>query len=522
MTRWQLTSRHFQVRHCNALWRSNIPDYYALKWLVDHSTFVTMDVYMGESEVRGVGLTCLQIPAEDLTAFDEPCQEKLDLGDLAQKYGFRSRYIRVTGTKEVGLRQRKRESFAFGEVEILAAGDLQETLRLDLKAVGDEARRNLVLVGFEISSVLRMISDHYSELAQLFTAWVDLQEIVHELAGVSKGAGIRNVLTALGFPDESLAVPRELLKLTPGNTSARIAAVLLCIATPSKRPALCLAPPNRSRVRASRRVQDPEWIANRSSNKSNSSTPRFTKMPDADTTLWHSSKPGPPEQYPFIAKVKPDCSMASKKGHAIFETTMLFDAFSGFITPKAVSALGIRCEKGVGWVCFPSLGALDHFVERANGAKDSHGRIWTVVEDESCNRSAPEPLSIWQILKRAVEGQMGQQYSEASLEKKAAKARNRSFDWTDMANALDMSLIAEEQEDEMDVDTMEADDDGEAMIDGVKAGALNVDGIKVDKMEVDEVQIEETRNDEKAGDEMKGNPMEVPKKKKDDDVKLGR
>ncbi|PTB46529.1 hypothetical protein M441DRAFT_126963 [Trichoderma asperellum CBS 433.97] len=55
----------------------------------------------------------------------------------------------------------------------------------------------------------------------------------------------------------------------------------------------------------------------------------------------------------------------------------LFELFNDY-NPTAV---GVNSVMTYGWVCLPSLEALQTFVESVNRKEDKDGDIWTVVTD---------------------------------------------------------------------------------------------------------------------------------------------
>ncbi|KAK4444744.1 hypothetical protein QBC34DRAFT_442260 [Podospora aff. communis PSN243] len=420
-----------------------------------------MDVQRNNSgQVTTVGLTCLQIPSDDHAAPDRTHSSQ-NLKELAKKYAFDTRDILVAETGQKRYPRHPQhihwEAFAYGKTEVVPLEDLTETVVLALESFKNEARPNLVLVGYFMSPVMREISGRLSKVTEYFSSWVDLQEIVCEVVGdKSISPGTADILPGLGFGDDH-AVPGIL----PVSHAPLVPKVI---------PKVPNAPEN---VNAPEDADAPEVISNPKRFKAPRNPERFMApkvTTVGHTTLWRCFKPGPREKYPFIAQVRlSDGPLRSYPG-GHYNASRWLKVFYGMITLDSVSALATSHENGVGWICFPTLQGLDTFIQQANGMKDPQGGIWTVTEDEDCQRWSSGPESIAQLREKDIQGKKQHKRTKAQLE--AAAAEKKKFDWKDQIDAFEGLFIGvEEKNDDDDKDRMELDDEGE---DRMQADAIEM------------------------------------------------
>ncbi|KAM3506700.1 hypothetical protein MY11210_007437 [Beauveria gryllotalpidicola] len=145
--------------------------------------------------------------------------------------------IETYAIKICGREQGKREQFLEQNSKMVQPKDLENTLVQVLvsfreklatmaKAKGSLTAPPLVLVGFDLAFELCSLSASYPKIADCFTSWVDLQELVKEAAQLDKSPSLRDSLTALGFGIVSTDVGSRWKKHSAGKDTVRIAAVL--------------------------------------------------------------------------------------------------------------------------------------------------------------------------------------------------------------------------------------------------------------------------------------------------------
>ena len=347
------------TRHWTHLWKANVPSRQSLKDHASASTiFVAIDAEpwrLGGMDISEIGITILAPVDGKVDSLLRPTS----LEALLENFTFRSLCIRVAGRNPS-----RDEQFWGGQTTIVDAVDMEDTIIQALESIpptfsptASSEKPKLCLIGFDLGFELRLLSSLYPRVLQSFSSWVDLQELVKEMAGpdYSTRPSMSNTLLAFGFKREPPMFRGPKVGHNAGNDTMRIVAVLLNLLTYDSTLQISQSHNPHRRFTANglyrKHLQDPRSFEGR---------------------------PKPWEPYPFVARV-------SLKGHAgpVFSVKRLHDAFSAY-NPVAVGSGDLIRNPTFdrGWVCLASLEELDGFVAGVNGRRCDKGvwrGIWEVV-----------------------------------------------------------------------------------------------------------------------------------------------
>ncbi|KAF1735368.1 hypothetical protein CRV24_004291 [Beauveria bassiana] len=306
-------------------------------------------------DVAEVGLSL--ICPFDLSEVDQPPKT---LQELRGHLGIETYSIKICGRE-----QGKREHFIEQKSKMVQPKDLENTLVEILvsfreklatiaKAKCSLTAPPLVLIGFDLAFELRSLSASYPKIADCFTSWVDLQELVKEAAQLDKSPSLRDSLTALGFGIVSTDVGSLWKKHSAGKDTVRIAAVLASLS-----------------LRGAEQEVLPitfTWHRKWSPAK------QYMKYRGTGK-LFKNGPPKPAELFPFTAKLSL-CEGPSLSGKV--EASDIMKLFAQH-NPTAV---GSCCRDGsmTAFVSMPSFDALEQFVASMDGALcEAYEGTWNVV-----------------------------------------------------------------------------------------------------------------------------------------------
>lgn len=237
-------------------------------------------------------------------------------------------------------------------VEVLVS--FREKLATMAKAKGSLAAPPLVLVGFDLAFELRSLSTSYPKIADCFTSWVDLQELVKEAAQLDKSPSLRDSLTALGFGTASTDVGSLWKKHSAGKDTVRIAAVLASLS-----------------LRGAEQEVLPitfTWRRKWSPTKQHMQYRRTGK-------LFKNGPPKPAELFPFTAKLSFCGGPPPSERVEASDIMKLFAQHN----PTAVGSCW-RDGSLTAFVSMPSFDALEQFVANMDGALcEAYGGTWKVM-----------------------------------------------------------------------------------------------------------------------------------------------
>ncbi|KAM3429063.1 hypothetical protein NHJ13734_008328 [Beauveria thailandica] len=306
-------------------------------------------------DVAEVGLSFIY--PFDLSEVDQPPKTLQELRGHLE--------IETYAIKIRGREQGKREHFLEQNSRMVPPKDLENTLVEVLesfreklasmaKAKGSLTAPPLVLIGFDVAFELRSLSACYPKIADCFTSWLDLQELVKEAAQLDKSPSLRDSLTALGFGTVSTDVGSLWKKHSAGKDTVRIAAVLVSL---SLREAEQQVLPITFTWRR-------KW------------SPAKQHMQYRGTgKLFKNGPPKPAELFPFTAKLSL-CGAPSPSGRV--EASDIMKLFA----QHDPTAVGSSCRDGsiTAFVSMPSFDALEQFVASMDGALcEAYGGTWNVM-----------------------------------------------------------------------------------------------------------------------------------------------
>lgn len=361
--RYQANAGNLKTRHWAALWQSNIPTLSCLKDLTAQSGFVAMDAEPWGPEgvdVAEVGLSLIR--PFDVSQIEQPPTTIQQLRKCLS--------ISTYSIKICRRNQGKREKFRAENARLVEAEDLETTLVeivasfQDMLGTAEKGNRPyadaaptvppLILIGFDLAFELRSLAKSYPKIADCFTSWVDLQELVKDAAQLgSTSPSLRDSLTALGFGSIRADAGSIWKKHSAAKDTLRIAAVLLNL---SLRDADEGVLPVTFTWRR-------KWSAAKAAQQYRSTGKLFNGLPK------------PREQFPFTAKVDLLDDNNGAPGRKVTAKDLL-----EMFTPHAPKAAGSHSRGVSGFLSLPSFDALNEFVATVHGTPcEEYGGRWAAV-----------------------------------------------------------------------------------------------------------------------------------------------
>lgn len=223
----------------------------------------------------------------------------------------------------------------------------------------------IILAGFDMVFEMRLLSTTYHKWTQLFTSWLDIQELAISVSD-SKRPGLSETLRACGL---GVSNPKDLHSLRGQHNAAsdtvRIASVLLhLLQRPKDAAKLLIAKPACDGPKTKPNPQKPYRL------------PRQRE-------LWQGGRPSPRELFPYIAKVR-------RTDGATFLAAALFAHFAAH-RPVAVGAKG----RSYGWVCLDSFASLQAFVSAVNDQSTDDDGEWEAVSEYDATIIPAQDLEEW-------------------------------------------------------------------------------------------------------------------------------
>lgn len=182
-------------------------------------------------DVAEIGLAVIH--PFDLSDIEQPPKT---IQQLQSQISVTTYSIKISG-REQG---KGREKFTAQNNKVVKADELEDVLVEILRsfrdtlagamskasASDDVTVPSLVLIGFDLSFELRSMSASYSRIADYFTSWVDLQELVKDAAQLRLSPSMRDSLMALGFGSSYPDIGTPQTKHSAAMDTLRIAAIL--------------------------------------------------------------------------------------------------------------------------------------------------------------------------------------------------------------------------------------------------------------------------------------------------------
>lgn len=361
--RYQDNSAPWKTKHWSKLWHSNITNIACLKSLTSQKGFVAIDAEPwghDSTHIAEIGLSLIQ-PFE-LSSIQGPITT---LEELQTQLSISTYSIKISARP-----QGKREHFVAQNNKTVQPDDLENALLDILRSFQDkltpitksqgplpdnDSRASLVLVGFDLAFELGSLSSFYPKVLDCFSSWVDLQELVKDIAqlGKAENPSMRDSLTALGFGSVSTDVGSIWKKHTAAKDTIRIAALLASLSQRSIDQSVL--PLNFTYRR--------KWAPRRGNARYNGTT-----------KLFHNQRPKPLEMFPFTVKMNlRDATSPPKK----FNESEMMELFAEY-KPTAVATY--VQGKVPGFVSLASFQELEDFIAEFDGKKcEEYGGSWTAV-----------------------------------------------------------------------------------------------------------------------------------------------
>ncbi|ATY58897.1 Ribonuclease H [Cordyceps militaris] len=259
-------------------------------------------------------------------------------------------------------RSARREGHRFGQEHHICSIDAQDFIislvdsyrhrhHNDKKARASGSEQ-VVFAGFDLHFELRLLSTTHTRLTDYFTSWLDIQELACLSSDIQK-PGLSETLRACGFGRQNAADLHSLCgRHNAATDTVRAAAILQHLFV--------------------RESVEPLHIATSARNASILARKRRGLPANApeDRQLWIGCRPKPPELYPYAARMR-------RSTGDVLVAEALRDMFAEW-EPVAVG-VAKQTRHWYGWVCLPSRGALDRFVEAVDGAEHPGGGTWMAV-----------------------------------------------------------------------------------------------------------------------------------------------
>jgi hypothetical protein len=310
--------------HIAALWESRIPDIDTFKQRMQGSVLVAIDVESSARGVQEIGLATLRIGV-DGPQFSRNLQFFYDQNE-----------IKATTIQGYRREMNRSGSDRYGDTVFVEDAN-EDTSSAVEKVLSHYQGQNLILVGFDMYTELEWISnmsEMYTSLASLFTAWVDLEELtLQRCESENPHINLTATVKAMQIEDSRAG------NYFPANDAVRCLAVLSGLA---------------STILSVLAIES------------------YT-LPSGITLLYNIPRPrmyGPHTKYPFSALV------TTIDGNVLpteYETTHSVAKLS---TKYDLEAVGLNCQKyGVGptgvkfwWLAFPTREFLDRFTLEVHGS----------------------------------------------------------------------------------------------------------------------------------------------------------
>jgi hypothetical protein len=309
-----------------------------------------------------IGLTLMRCPPIT-NVLPSILPKKLDgLGGIAE---FKTFGIRIADRKR---QERNREQPRSGPPYAVTPVFVEELLLtfLDHFLAGDKSR--LILVSFGITFELKILASQLRRLRKRLSAWVDLQDIVRQLASGKGGEGVTNptlceTLRAYDFSDGAHACQGTGTKHNAANDTERASWLLLRL--------LCLP-------------LDATLDIKRSPSDGHSATNirRPVLTPAAGPSSNGGRGPAAPKSSPFMAEVSRQFSAR----------TLILPVLHKLVSRYKPVASGIDRRGRSGWVVFSDQETLDRFVQEISGSKSRDGSVWQAFQISEPRVDPPQTL----------------------------------------------------------------------------------------------------------------------------------
>ncbi|KAM3449129.1 hypothetical protein MY3296_007167 [Beauveria thailandica] len=346
--RYRNAPQGFKISHWRHLYDACICSIDQVNRISGNAVFVVFDAepWAGDNaKAAEIGISMLKVPdCRNVTILPTT------LAEFALDYGIETHRIQIIEME----RDKKLEAHRFGQEHRVSCVDVEQHVMGLVNSYREKmasASEQIVLVGFDLQFEFKLISTIYTRLTNYFTSWLDVQELSRRASRVEK-PGLSETLKACGFGLDSKDLHSLNGRHNAATDTVRAAAVLCFLSARDDHQQLQIATSDRnasilSRKRRAQPSNNPE-----------------------DRKLWSGARPNPKELYPYTARVK------SSTGDILAPQSLL-ETFAEY-NPVAVGTAK-QSRNRYGWVCLPSLGVLEEFLQRVNGVEHPQGGKWMAV-----------------------------------------------------------------------------------------------------------------------------------------------
>ena len=184
----------FRTIHIGTLWKSKIPDLKTLKERILSSLLVALDIESSVQGVSEIGLAFLRVHEQEPQLCGDSALQTFHSQNKVQTYT-------IQVLDRVPKKKTSREAIKYGTVVLVDVEEVGPTITQILSAFNHNGY--LILVGFNLYTEFRWISQDCPSLSEFFAAWVDIQEIASERSGVLR-PGLIDTMDAMHMLDRQV------------------------------------------------------------------------------------------------------------------------------------------------------------------------------------------------------------------------------------------------------------------------------------------------------------------------------
>ena len=371
----------FPTKDWQKLWESSITTLPQLAEAARTSGFVAIDVEPdADLKPAEIGLSFLPPQPHH---HPEP---KVWLKDLQQQFSIQSHCFRPPN-KDTRLRK----SFHLGEVEYVTPQDMEQTFAKYLHSFAStisesdpESHPKLVLVGFDLGFEMRWLSKEFLTILQKFTSWIDMQELINNLATgpVSRcRPNMRECLMAFGFSNNNARRRSQNTRHNAGMDTMRIIGLLLKLLT----------------FETDRRIDITRYGATKTGERRQMSRHFGDRTMNGHVDMFVHRRPSPPQRFPFLVEVR----LLGTAARGIRPIT-LNEIFCSY---KLIAVASAKTQRPgatyvKGWIALEDLQSLEEVVRHVkDGMMNNEQMIWIAISwynhEVTPVRTAKEAAVMW-------------------------------------------------------------------------------------------------------------------------------
>ncbi len=179
----------FKTNHIEPFWSNVVTSLAKLKDVMPESVLVAFDIEGFLETIKEIGLAILTV-TESTPRFG-----------IGRRHFFEDNNVQAFTIDIRDRPQRHYEVERHGQTICidngLEAGPAMEKIIKDFQSLG---KRKFILIGYAMATEMRWISEHYPAVAQYFSAWADVQQLIATQCD-NAYLGLTNALQALNIID---------------------------------------------------------------------------------------------------------------------------------------------------------------------------------------------------------------------------------------------------------------------------------------------------------------------------------